>query len=287
MFNVNLPNTEDYHDLYALTGITEGTSLIVTNSTSKPLLIVQTDLEQPENENEGFQLMPKQTALVHGNDMMKCMCKGPTVGYITVQMLTSTVMPLIGVEFAQDIVTSGEEGFRRLQVDQGQTGFFEAREFRMIKKIEFTGTGQTRTFKFTSNVDFILFEQQISVSSGSFEFYAWRDDNINELTPFTTPVNFINKNISSEYRDYNGGRYQSQVIIEKGGTIDVIDEDLFADYADMRTSNATSQRITVGGPQNTQRYLAAGTYYLQFVSLNNEVKGVYQIGWEERPPGVK
>jgi len=110
---------------------------------------------------------------------MPVWAKGGKDGYITVQPLTSTVMPLTGIEFPQDIVTSGIEGFRRLQVDMGQTGFFEARNFRFLRKLR-----QAVTYKFVSAVDFILFEQVFSVSTGAYEFHAWREDNVEETVSF-------------------------------------------------------------------------------------------------------
>lgn len=283
MINVILPSAQDYYNLYDLTGYEPGTSLIVTNSSNSQVRISQSETK-PSVKLIGFPVWPQQTSLVHGNDTMPVWIKGGTDGYIIVQELTSTVVPFVGIDFAQDIVTSGVEGFRRLQVDQGQTGFFEAREFRFLRKLR----GDI-TFKFTSPVDFILYEQVFGVSTGAYDFHAWRLDNVEETVAFTGDETqfVVNKNGSAEYRDYNGDRYQSQVTIQSGGTVEITDTEQYTDYVEMRTSGATAQRVSVSQSGNTQRYLPAGTYYLRFIALNEPLRGTYQIGWEERPPGVK
>lgn len=283
MFTFKLPSTQGYFDLTELANLPKNQSFIVTNNSGTQLRIVQSETE-PTGKLEGFPIWPNDTALVHGNDSFPVWAKGGTDGYVTIQPLTSTVIPLTAVELPQDIVTSGIEGFRRLQVDQGQTGFFEGRNFRFLRKVR-----SSVTYKFVSDVDFILYEQNLSCSQGAYEFHAWREDTITEDTAFTTDLTqyIAKQNISNEYRDYSGGRYQSQVQIFSGGSITISDLEAYVDYVESRSANATAQRATVGQVSNTQRYLAAGTYYLQIDVLDDPVRGIYQIGWEERPPGTK
>lgn len=280
---IKLPNSADYHDLYQLSGFTMGESLIVVNNTGGQIRLHQST-EAPTERLIGYPIWPNNTALAHGNDDLPVWCKGGTDGYVIVQKVTSTVLPFTGVEFAQDIVTSGKQGFRRLQVDQGQTGFFEGRNFRLIRKIR-----NEFVLKFESPVDFILYEQVFGVTSGNYEFHAWRTNNVEETAAFTDDLTqyVVNQNGSAEFRDYNGGRYQSQVTLTTGGAIAVADVEQYTDYAEMKTSNSTAQRSSVSQSGNTQRYLPAGTYYLEFTFIDTPVRGVYQIGWEERPAGVK
>lgn len=182
-------------------------------------------------------------------------------------------------------LTTDHNEFARIPVDQGQTSFFEGREFRIIRKLVIP-VDTPYILKFVAPVDFILFGQQLSCSVGDIEFFAWRDDNVTELTPFNTPVNIFRDNISDEYRYLpkgSGQRYQRQCDIFTGGSITVIDPQLYSDYDRTKTSNATARQISVGGAENTQRYLAAGTYYLQLSSLSGTSEGRYYIGWEERP----
>jgi len=127
------------------------------------------------------------------------------------------------------------------------------------------------------------------VSTGSYKFHAWREDNVEETVSFGTDLSqyIVNKNGSNEYRDYDGNRYQTQVSILSGGTLAINNLEDYTDYAEMRTSGATAQRTSVSQSGNTQRYLPAGTYYLQFSIVDGPIRGVYQIGWEERPLGTK
>lgn len=182
-----------------------------------------------------------------------------------------------------DLLTSDKPGFRRVQVDVGQTGFFEGRDFRLIRKLNFN---TTIIYKFSSPVDFILFEQGFSCSVGDFEFFAWRSGDVTETAPFNTELPIFGKNISSEYRSFNGGPYQAQATVSTGGTLSIPDRSRYVDYARLATSNATAQRVTVGGPANSQRYLAAGDYYLEFVPAAAS-EGAFQIAWEERPGEVQ
>ena len=170
------------------------------------------------------------------------------------------------------------EGFGRLQVDVGETGLFEGREFRVVRKLVLTGT--PLVWRFTSAVDFILHEQTFGASQGDLEFYAWRAADVTLSGTFGTPVRIIGKNGSSEYREFNGARYVSQVSITSGGSITPIDPEEYVDYDRAKTANSTAQRSSVGGGPNSVRYLPAGTYYLE---CRGTGEGRLAIGWEERP----
>lgn len=182
-----------------------------------------------------------------------------------------------------DLIAGGKKHFRRLQVDQGQTGFFEATEFRVARKIAVTA-GTPLTWKFSSAVDFILLEQSLGVSVGDIEFYAWRSANVTPAGTFDQLVPVLGKNISSEFRPQTAGaRYVSQVSVNGGGSITPIDANAYADYDRAKTSNATAQQLTVGGSRDSVRYLSAGDFYLQFISTTGTSEGRFSLAWEERP----
>lgn len=170
------------------------------------------------------------------------------------------------------------EGFQRLQVDVGETGFFEGREFRAVRKLILSGT--PLVYRFVSAVDFILHEQTFSASTGDLEFYAWRAADVTPSGSFSTPVRVIGKNGSAEYREYGGLRYATQVAIHSGGEVTPLDAEQYVDYDRAKVANATAQQTSVGGSPNSARYLPAGTYYLQVVGTG---EGRLSIGWEERP----
>lgn len=173
-----------------------------------------------------------------------------------------------------NIATSRDQLFARIPVDPAQTSFFEGREFRFNRKIT-----SPVTMRFISAVDFILSYQHFTIADGEFEFYAWRSSNVTPSGTWST-LPFYSKNISAEYKEFNGGRYQSQVTIESGGTITVADAEDYADFAWLKTAGGTGNQVSVGDQSTQGRYLAAGTYYLQFVGVS---AAAYHIEWEERP----
>lgn len=184
---------------------------------------------------------------------------------------------------AADLMTSDESGFRRYRVDVGQTGLFEGREFRMVRKVSVTA-GTPLVFRFTSAVDFILFEQSLNCSVGDLEFFAWRSTQGVAGGTFTPlPVAPIGKNIGSARRLYDGLPYASQVQLATGGTFTPTDAQHYVDYDRAKTAGATAQQVSVSGGNDSVRYLAAGTYYLSLASLDGTSVGRFALAWEERP----
>ena len=165
------------------------------------------------------------------------------------------------------LMTSDAGGNPRLRVDVAQTGFFDGREFRVIRKI-----AAPITFRFTFPVPVIVFEQALSVSSDSIELFAWAASNVN-ATGTWTPVTLWPKN------GYNLS-YTPQSSVASGGSVTPIDPQLYRDYANVVTSSATAQKFTVGGGEVSERYLAAGTYSVQLTGAGT---GSYSIMFEERP----
>jgi len=172
------------------------------------------------------------------------------------------------------IATSREQEFARIPVDVAQTSFFEGREFRFIRKIT-----TPIIYRFTAPVEFILSSQSFGIVDGEFEFYAWRGENV---TPSGTwaSVPILAKNISLTRRLFNGSFYAGQCTIDSGGSIVVTDSNNYADYAHLKTSNASGQKTSIADQSAQGRYLAAGTYYLQFTGT---AIGSYALEWEERP----
>ena len=184
---------------------------------------------------------------------------------------------------APDLMTSNQSGFRRYRVDVGQTGFFEGREFRMVRKVS-VASGTPLVFRFTSAVDFILLEQTLNCSDGDIEFYAWRSTQGVAGGTFTPlPVAPIGKNIGSARRLYDGLPYDSQVELATGGTFAPTTVEAYVDYDRAKTAGSTAQRASVQGGNDSVRYLAAGTYYLILESLGGTSVGRFALAWEEIP----
>ena len=172
------------------------------------------------------------------------------------------------------IATSREKEYARIPVDVGQTSFFEGREFRFIRNIT-----TPIVFRFVAPVEFILSYQSFGIVDGEFEYYAWRDDNITPSGTWTSEPIF-SKNTSTTRRLFDGAFYNRQCQIESGGSIVITDSDLYADYAHLKAATASGQKQSIASQSVQGRYLAAGTYYLQFTGT---AEGSYNIEWEERP----
>lgn len=190
--------------------------------------------------------------------------------------------PPLNGGISDDILTSDLAGFRRIQVDQAQTSFFEGREFRIARKLSIPAATPL-VLRFTSAVDFILAEQELNTTVGDIEFFAWRDSQGTPSGTWNGGITPINKNISAEFREYNGARYVSQVSIATGGAFTPTDANAYVDYDRAKTSGATAQQQSVSGGDDSSRYLAAGTYYLVLSSLDATSVGRFVLSWEERP----
>lgn len=185
---------------------------------------------------------------------------------------------------------SASDSQARLQVDDAETGFFEAREFRVTRKIRLAA-GEEVVFKNVIGVDFIIQRFQFSISEGNYEVHVWGGDNVTEGITFTETITPLPKNGSSEFREYDGARYQTDMqiwtsgAVTAGTAITVTDTDMFVDYLEMKSANATGQSSGGISPDSTFRYAPAGTFYTQVTNIGQgSVRGVINNEWEERPP---
>lgn len=179
------------------------------------------------------------------------------------------------------IASSDHADFMRVRTDQQQTSLEEGREFRIVRKVVVPAITPL-VFKFTSTVDFILFEQDLSASVGDIELFAYREGDAGATGSFSTSVPIFGKNTSGEFRLYDGGRYQTNVTITTGGAINPLNVEQYVDHDRAKTSNATAQQISVSGSNESKRMLAAGTYYIQLRALS-DAEGRFALAWEERP----
>lgn len=276
---IDLPSNIVYSNLYTLTGFDTGLSLIVTNSSSRAIFLVQSPT-QPADSSDQYPVMPGQTTLVHGNSdpIWVRGSKGPVV----VQSILETVTPFTGVDLPHDLYTSNAEGFRRIRVDTGQTGFFTGREFRTFFEFSIPA-GQVQVLKFVSLVDFILFEQSLSVDAGGIRFQALTG--ATEVVTFNTPLPVIGKNRMAQrqspyYTPVNTVTTHATPVALGGAVTGGTVVENFRVVA----ANATAQQTTVSGGAQSERGLPAGTFYLRLHNFGTgTATGVYSLFWEERP----
>lgn len=271
--------TNTFQDVYVLSGFAAGTSLIVTNNSSHTIYLNQSTLA-PTNRESTYAVNVGQSVVIHGNEQ-KLWLSGDG-GHVLVQNITGTISPFSSVDLPHDLYTSNAEGFRRLRIDPGQTGFWEGREARTFFEFNIPA-GQVQTFKFTSPIDFVLFEQTLSVDAGSVRFQAIVG--ATEVATFGTALPVIGKNrMASRRSPY----YDFQITINTHASPVALNSDVtggtVVESFRVVAANATAQQQTVSGGAQSERGLAGGSYYLRLHNFGSgAATGTYTLFFEERP----
>lgn len=178
-----------------------------------------------------------------------------------------------------NIFTGNSDKTARLRVDVGQTGFFEAREFR-ISHVLSIPAGAPVVLKFFSPVNFILQSQGLTCDEQGVLFQAYRASQGVEGGVFNANINIYSNNFQT-----SAPIYARQTTITTGGTFTPNGGEQSVETARLKTAGASAQQTTVGGAVRGERGLAAGTYYLKFSNLTGAgtAQGVYSLIFEERP----
>jgi len=185
-----------------------------------------------------------------------------------------------------DLLTSKKFAIRRVQVDVGNTGFFDGREFRFFRELDIpAGTSLWTRITVDSGSDgFIVRSQTIEAEEGTLRFRVWTD------TALTTPPTFsapdgLTSNVLPNNTLPSAPAYTRTTVFENGGDADPVFNgdpvllDILRSRSSGSTSKATSNYIQAGG----ERGVGPGTYWLQFESLGNaDVTGLYNLIFEER-----
>ena len=171
----------------------------------------------------------------------------------------------------EDLITDSLPGTRRLKVDVGQTGFFARREFRISQELSIA-SGQSLTFKFSSPVNFILWEQVLECDANLLKFEAVVGGAPSGT--FATPITIWGKNRMTEQPEY-----LPQVTVSTGGSVT---GGQIAEVLRLQASGATAQRSSVGSTVGSERGLPAGDYYLRLSAIGGDVSGTIALIWEER-----
>lgn len=270
---LNLATPTTYYDVHSLTGFAAGESVIVHNETSSPLYVAISPTA-PINDT-GAVLVESGETYVFSPKTSKLWIRGSTGPIHFETLLATSSSTFERVDLSPDLYTSDREGFRRLRVDTGQTGFFEGREFRTFFELNIP-TSTSVYLRFTSPIDFIIFEQSLTLDSGSVRFTA-----LTGATPggtYSTSLPVIGKNRMTTRKT---PFYSPQITIETGGTAT---GGTIVELFRVTAANATAQQQTVLGAASTERGLPAGTYYLRLENIGNSAAiGVYSLIWEERP----
>lgn len=276
---VTVPSSTSYSNLNTLASISVSKSFVITNHTSGLVSIIVSPT-QPADDARGVPLYSTQTFYVEESDTI-IWIKG-TTGKVVIQDTAEIVSPYSTTNLPRDVWTSSEEGFRRLRVDVGQTGFYEGREFRTFFEFNIP-SGNVQVFKFVAPIDFMLFEQTLNVDAGSIRFQAITG--ATEVATFNTTLPVIGKNRMAQRKQpyytpvITVTTHAAPVALNSGITGGTVVEN-----TRIVAANATAQQQTVSGGAQSERGLPVGTYYLRLHNFGSgAATGVYSLFWEERP----
>lgn len=273
MIKVKLPSTLDYYNIYTLTGITPGKSIVVTSQYTRFVLLERAVSKPVSTANDGYPLAPGETTVVYGSGTTPIWIKGED-GYVVVQELSlPTAAPHSTVDLPKDFYTNTLENYRRIRVDTGQTSFFLGKQFRSYRDFTLSAS-EVRYFRFTSLADFVLFDQTLSVSGGSVRLSVWTGATASGTW---TPIPVIGKNRMSSIPQ---PPYVSQVTFETGGTFTGGTE---VEVIRLVSATATAQQSTVGASAGDERGLPASVFYIKVEATNSTPVVLYSLFWEERP----
>lgn len=165
------------------------------------------------------------------------------------------------------LVTSPDKETSRLRVDQGQTGFWEGREFRF--DLEIAGNV---VVKFSSPVDFILQSQSLESREGLATFTAYR------AADGVPSGSFVGDNIANSPNNAmsDAPAYTQQTVITAGGSFVPSEGAIARELIKVKAATATAQKQTVGGAAVTERGLPAGDYYLMLTGTDASYRLVYE-----------
>jgi hypothetical protein len=170
----------------------------------------------------------------------------------------------------------------RLRVDQGQTGFFDRKMWRLSH--EFTGLDATPlVLKVVIPVNFIIHHQGLTIDEGGIAFRAYRSSQGTEGGTFSDVVPMYSVNFMDEMDPY-----VFQGTVHTGGTFtpSAPPVGVSVETIRVRTSGATAQQTTVGASAFGERGLLFDTYYLvlsKLTGVTGASSGVYTLIVEERP----
>lgn len=180
-----------------------------------------------------------------------------------------------------NVTSQYKSGFDRVRMDPGQTGFFEGRMFRTYDKFTVPIAG-TRTYRFTSPVNFIVWLQRLTLRSGGLSLAVFDATAVDGGGWSPMPVIGVNR--MSERRS---PFYTPVITVDQGGTFTGGVE---LDYFELlSTATASTQAINVSAEATGERGLPATTFFMRALPLsgvNSDSIGVHSLVWEERPASV-
>lgn len=167
-----------------------------------------------------------------------------------------------------------KDGESRIQVDVGQTGFFQGREFRTFYEFSVPATTE-RIIKVVASVDTIVQQFSVDLWTADMRIELLTGGTEGETFSTALPImttNGMNTSYSSQVTMATGGTHT-------GGTL----KEVIQLYA---VSNPAKGSASEGSSETTLGF-PAGTFYVKLKNINSvTATGVFKARWEERPTGV-
>lgn len=180
---------------------------------------------------------------------------------------------------ANPLLTDRGGANARIRVDEGSTGFYAGREFRMFVEFNIPPNGHLWV-RHTIGSNFILHDQRIAIGSGSIR---WSAVAVTSSSPGPwTPATFRRRNQMTEQPS---PLYVSTSVIETSTTAAAAVGGFEVDIMRIDAGQGAGSASAI---QNAGlRGLAPGVYHAHlFNPAAQNAVGVYDWWWEERLPPV-
>lgn len=165
---------------------------------------------------------------------------------------------------------------KRLRVEEGGTGFFDGREFRMF--VEFNiPAGDEMWVRITSAKNFILQDQRVSIESGSIR---WTANAAMASSPGPWTLATIRRR--NQMTEQQTPLFVSGTTIETSTTTGAATGGVVVDVVRVAAGQGAGSSTAT---QNAGlRGLAPNVYHVRLQNLSAQAAvGVYDWWWEERP----
>lgn len=270
---LNITDSTQYLNISTISS-TAGSLLISNDSSAYAHVIVSAT--QPLIASVGIVVEPFNEAAIYVPSGMYAWMKVDRDSRFVVQPLTQASGDYGIVNLPPSMLTSPLEGYQRVKVDVGQTGYFEGRQFRAFKELSL-GAGASYTVKFARSVDINIQTVDLTSDAGSIRMDVYRGATEAGVWSETLANIPVNDRLSRPFP-----YYVSAAVLTAGGTIS---GGTLRDTIRVVAANATAQQNTVGGSGAGERGVGADTVgYYKFTNFGTgTATGVFHIAWEERP----
>lgn len=267
--------TSNWVDVAEFTGMSLTQDMVLRNYGSQSVL-VKVSPTVPTIQ-DGYPVMSGEVVSVR-NAGVKVWIKGSTGVKVWVEDQDSNPVSqynMVGLQ--SDLITgSGEDvlGTKRIRVDQGQTSFWQGKQFRTFQELDIPA-GASHTIRITVGVNTILKSLSLNILTGDAKLsiigsgvsggtYSTILPVIRKNSMTTTPV------VPSQNTIASGGSVT-------GGTLLDIVRIVAAE------GQGNRKEASVGGVQDDERAVGPGVFFYKIEAVGSiPVTGVINLFWEER-----